>query len=96
MEKKSKKSISVRGVFFKISKHDFTFIRPGDESIFSTGNKQKLPFTNPLSPASAYVVYEWSLSNAFGATDMVDVEDLYCEVIYCLLHMIGNDSPKVS
>ena len=66
-------------------------------------NKQKLPFSNPPFPlqlsnsaASGYIVYKWSLSNAFGATDMVDVEDLYCEVIYCLLHMIGNDSPKVS
>ena len=35
-------------------------------------------------------------TNAFGATDMVDVEDLYCEVIYCLLHMIGNDAPEES
>ena len=61
--------------------------------VFSSENKQRMPFSNP---ASAYVIYKWSLSNAFGATDMVDVEDLYCEVIYCLLHMIGNDSPKVS
>ena len=35
-------------------------------------------------------------TNAFGATDMVDVEDLYSEVIYCLLHMIGNDAPDQS
>ena len=37
-----------------------------------------------------------SPTNVFGATDMVDVEDLYSEVIFCLLHMIGSDAPDES
>ena len=27
---------------------------------FSTENKHKLPFSNPLPPTSSYVIYEWS------------------------------------
>ena len=30
--------------------------------ILCTKNRQKLPFSNPLPPVSAYVIYEWSFS----------------------------------
>jgi hypothetical protein len=49
-----------------------------------------------LKAVTGKMIQMSSPSNAFGATDMVDVEDLYAEVIFSILHMIGNDSPDES
>lgn len=73
-----------------------------EQKIFErTLRRSKIAFKSRIDILKAVTavkggVHQSQISNAFGATDMVDVEDLYTEVIYALLHMIGNDAPDDS
>ena len=86
-------------IFFSgtISTLDETLVSDEQKIFERTLRRSKIAFKSRIDILKAVTgKMMLSPSNAFGATDLVDVEDLYTEVIYCLLHMIGNDAPKVS
>lgn len=75
-----------------------TGIITDEHKIFQNSiRKSKIAFKSRLDILKAVtgkMIQNNYTNNAFGATDMVDVEDLYAEVIFCILHMIGNDAPN--
>lgn len=71
-----------------------------EQKIFEkTLKRSKIAFKSRvdiLKAVTAGKMVHFQSQNAFGATDLVDVEELYTETIYSLLHMIGNDAPDES
>ena len=56
--------VRLLGTIHILRKHIFRIFGPPfplRKHVFSTENKQKLAFSDPSPPTSAYVIYEWFL-----------------------------------